>query len=120
MAFFVVHKDYADGARQKPITLSGVEFLRRFCQHILPHRFVKIRRYGIYSSRARSDRQKANPKMVVKTKVKETVQLRIKRLTGFDIYCCPFCKQGVMRVVEELPRVRSPTGFYAISAAPKL
>jgi hypothetical protein len=115
-----MHKDYADGARQKPITLSGVEFLRRFCQHILPLRFVKIRRYGIYSSRARSDRQKANPKMVVKAKLKETVQQRIKRLTGFDVYCCPFCKQGVMRVVEELPRVRSPTGFYAISAAPKL
>ncbi|MBK8805589.1 MAG: transposase [Bacteroidales bacterium] len=27
----------------------GVEFLRRFCLHILPSRFVKIRRYGIYN-----------------------------------------------------------------------
>jgi hypothetical protein len=40
-----MHKDYTDGAKQKPITLSGVEFLRRFCLHILPRRFVKIRRY---------------------------------------------------------------------------
>ncbi|NEW81743.1 MAG: hypothetical protein GZ094_05205 [Mariniphaga sp.] len=49
-----MHKDYADRAKQKPTELGGVEFLRRFCQHILSHRFVKIRRYGIYSSRART------------------------------------------------------------------
>ena len=106
-----MHKDYGDGAKQKTITLDGVEFLRRFCQHILPHRFVKIRRYGIYSSRARSVRQKANTKMVIK--VKETVQDRIKRLTGFDVYRCPFCKTGTMHRMEELPRVRSPSSFYA-------
>ncbi len=29
----------------------GVEFLRRFCMHILPKGFVKIRYYGIMSSR---------------------------------------------------------------------
>lgn len=107
-----MHKDYLDGAKQKPITLSGVEFLRRFCQHILPHRFVKIRRYGVYSSRARASRQKENPKMEIKLRAKETVQERIKRLMGFDVYLCPFCKQGVMHKVMELPRVRSPTGFY--------
>jgi hypothetical protein len=27
-----------------------VEFTRRFAQHILPHRFVRIRHYGILSS----------------------------------------------------------------------
>ena len=107
-----MHKDYRNGAKQTPVTLDGVEFLRRFCQHILPHRFVKIRRYGIYSSRARAVRQKANTKMVIKVKEKETMQERIKRLTGFDVYLCPFCKKGVMQVVEKLPRVRSPSGFY--------
>jgi hypothetical protein len=106
-----LHKDYTDGARQKPITMDGVEFLRRFCLHILPHRFVKIRRYGIYSSRARTTRQKQNPKMVIKPK--ETSQERLKRLTGFDVYRCPFCKKGMMCIIEKLPRVRSPSGFYA-------
>lgn len=42
-----MHKDYAGGSKQKPMKLTGVEFLHRFCQHILPHRFVKIRRYGL-------------------------------------------------------------------------
>jgi hypothetical protein len=31
-------------------TLTGVEFLRRFTQHVLPKRFVKIRHYGLYAS----------------------------------------------------------------------
>jgi hypothetical protein len=120
-----MHKDYSDGAKQKPVTLDGVEFLRRFCQHILPYRFVKIRRYGIYSSRARAIKQKQSPAMVVKLKPKETTQERFKRLTGFDVYLCPFCKQGVMQVVEVLPRlpkhctagspkIRSPTNFYSL------
>jgi hypothetical protein len=60
-----MHKDYRNGANQKPLTLDGVEFLRRFCLHILPHCFVKIRRYGIYSSRAKALKQKQNPKMVI-------------------------------------------------------
>lgn len=108
------HKDYANEAKQKPITLTGIEFLRRFCQHILPRRFVKIRRYGIYSHRARALKKKANPKIEIKLKTKETTQERIKRLLGFDVYQCPFCKNGTMHVVEELPRIRSPSNFFAI------
>ena len=112
------HKDYRDGAKQKPVTLGGVEFLRRFCQHILPHRFVKIRRYGIYSSRTRAEKKKQNPKMKIKLRKKESMQERIKRLMGFDVSRCPYCKQGTMYRVEELPRVRSPTNFYSLSIRP--
>ena len=42
---------------------------------------------------------------------KETVQQRIERLTGFDVYRCPYCKKGYMREVEVLPRIRSPGNF---------
>lgn len=31
-------------------TVTGVEFLRRFVQHVLPNRFVKVRHYGLYAS----------------------------------------------------------------------
>jgi predicted Zn-ribbon and HTH transcriptional regulator len=30
-------------------TVAPVEFLRRFVEHVLPHRFVKIRHYGLYA-----------------------------------------------------------------------
>jgi hypothetical protein len=43
---FIV-KDYHNRAVKKSITLDGAEFLRRFVQHILPHRFIKIRRFRI-------------------------------------------------------------------------
>lgn len=44
-----IAKDYRDRAAKKPVTLDGVEFLRRFCMHVFPKRFVRIRRYGIYN-----------------------------------------------------------------------
>lgn len=47
------YKDYADGNEQKVLTLSADEFLRRFVQHVLPERFVKIRHYGLLANRRR-------------------------------------------------------------------
>jgi len=47
-------KDYRDGAKSKVMRLSTEEFLRRFAMHILPHRFVRIRHYGILSYHGRS------------------------------------------------------------------
>jgi hypothetical protein len=47
------YKDYADAARTKAMTLDGVEFLRRWVQHVLPRGFVKIRHYGLLANRGR-------------------------------------------------------------------
>ena len=49
-------KDYADGARSKTMTLAVGEFVRRFCLHLLPERFVKIRHYGLLANRQRQTR----------------------------------------------------------------
>lgn len=111
-----IHKDYRDNAKQKPITLTGVEFLHRFCMHILPIRFVRIRYFGIYSSRFRAKKHKDNPSMVIKPK-QETTADRIKRLTGFDVCRCPFCKKGTMRIVEVVTRIRSPGNTYTYFSA---
>ena len=50
------YKDYADDSKSKSMTLSLDEFLRRFCLHILPARFVKIRHYGLLANRGREGR----------------------------------------------------------------
>ena len=50
------YKDYSQGGRLRPMTLDLPEFLRRFCLHILPPNFVKIRHYGLLSNRDRSKR----------------------------------------------------------------
>jgi len=109
-----IAKDYRDKAKEKQITLRGVEFLRRFCLHILPSHFVKIRHYGIYNSTTKRNLElqfvpnklsgvdeNANPQ-------KETAQECIKRITGYDVYQCRECKKGTMHRIRTLPRIRSP------------
>ena len=49
-------KDYADGARRKTMVLEVGEFVRRFCLHLLPGRFVKIRHYGLLGNRQRQNK----------------------------------------------------------------
>ena len=49
-------KDYADGAKRKIMVLGLQEFVRRFCLHLLPERFVKIRHFGFLSNRQRQAR----------------------------------------------------------------
>jgi DNA-directed RNA polymerase subunit RPC12/RpoP len=48
------YKDYAHESRIRSMSLQQPEFLRRFCLHILPPRFVKIRHFGILANRDRS------------------------------------------------------------------
>lgn len=46
-------RDYRDGAAVKKLTLSAVEFIRRFSWHILPEGLVRIRHYGILGNNRR-------------------------------------------------------------------
>jgi hypothetical protein len=41
------------------ITLTGVEFLQRFLQHVLPRGCAKVRYYGLWSAAHRADRTRA-------------------------------------------------------------
>jgi Putative transposase len=47
-------KDYAHGNKQRIMTLTATEFLRRFCQHFLPRGFVRIRHFGYLASAHRT------------------------------------------------------------------
>jgi rubredoxin len=48
-------KDYAHGSKQRTMTLSPEEFLRRFVQHVLPRGFPRIRYFGWLANRARKE-----------------------------------------------------------------
>lgn len=111
-----IAKDYRDRSVKKPVTLDGVEFLRRFTMHILPRRFVKIRRYGIYNHTVKrnlklqfSELEKPTIDAIIKQKQPSETRLeRFERLTGINPCICPVCKSGLMVRVKELPRIRSP------------
>ena len=46
-------RDYADNGAIKHQTLPIETFVRRFCQHLLPRSFTKIRHYGILANHVR-------------------------------------------------------------------
>ena len=115
-----IAKDYRSGGVQKPVTLSGVEFLRRFAMHILPGRFVKIRRYGIYHHTTKANlelqfSEQSGPSIesLIREKGRpESRRQRFERLSGIDMCRCRVCKEGRMIILKVLPRIRSPAPVY--------
>jgi predicted nucleic acid-binding Zn ribbon protein len=97
-----VYKDYADN-KQKQMTLSAAEFIRRFEQHILPERFTKIRTYGYLGNRNRHRRiNEVLKKMKLplhKGLVKVPLQLRMIEQYGIDLTECPCCKGKTLQLV---------------------
>ena len=47
-------KDYTHGNKQRRMTVTAGEFLRRFVQHVLPRGFVRIRYSGFLASHSRA------------------------------------------------------------------
>ena len=47
------YRDYRHGSQLKELTLSALEFIRRFSLHILPPGLVRIRHYGILGNNRR-------------------------------------------------------------------
>jgi len=87
--------------KDKVITLSGVEFVRRFLMHVLPKGFVKIRHYGILANRNKKTKLKLCRKLTRSTKFKSqfknlTTAEIVKKITGKDIGKCPVCSSGNM------------------------
>jgi len=103
------------------LTLPVDTFITRFLQHVLPRGFTKIRYYGLLSSTARANLERAryllNLHAVASTApashtasatsvagaiiVAEPVALPAAR-------CCPVCRRGVFRLVARMRRCRAP------------
>jgi hypothetical protein len=104
-------RDYADDNRQKTMTLTADEFIRRFLLHVLPERYVRIRHFGLLANRNRKDNIAACHKMlsgenVTKEKRRETWREQLLRICGIDVTICPVCQKGKMCTIERLLPVR--------------
>jgi hypothetical protein len=99
------YKDYADGHRCKTLTLALPEFVRRFCLHLLPERFVKIRHYGLLSNRQRQERiarvrvALGVPPAPVGTESAAQPAAATETRQG-----CPYCGALALIWLEEVPR----------------
>jgi hypothetical protein len=91
--------------------LSGTEFLRRFCQHILPARFVRIRHYGLLSTSHRKDLrllQSSFGIIVPQRPEKKNWKEICRKHLNYDPDLCPHCGNGKMITIERLLPGRSP------------
>lgn len=104
------YHDYRDN-RQKKMTLSGLEFLRRFCQHILPRGYVRIRHFGLLSATKRGQLRSIQGTLgVVNTtgNIKKDWKQICRDHLSYDPDLCPHCKKGKMITIERSGPVRGP------------
>jgi hypothetical protein len=105
------YKDYREGGKQKLATLSGVEFLRRFALHILPHGLVRIRHYGFLASRNKAIQLNIAKKDLHQLKwhkIKYTwAQIAAEKL-NYKPLQCPVCNKETMMVIKIIEPERGP------------
>ncbi len=115
-------RDYAHGNKVKLMTLSAEEFLRRFLQHTLPPRFVRIRHYGLLANRGRQAKltqcRTALGQPPPQPSEPESVEAMVLRLTGIELYRCRSCQQGQLRVIALLLPVRTTPSIPQLSGVP--
>ena len=91
--------DYRHGSQRKDLTLSALEFIRRFSLHILPPGLVRIRHYGILgNNRRRRDIEAA--RAIFKRRgcaVEFQPQSLVDPPCGGT--CCPLCGKAGIRLV---------------------
>ena len=92
-------KDYADGCRRKTMRLELNEFVRRFCLHLLPERFVKIRHFGFLSNRQRRVRVAQARALLKQAPLSDTA------VAPEPDRVCPHCGSNRLLLVEVLPRI---------------
>lgn len=107
------YKDYARGGRRRVMALAPTEFLRRFCLHVLPRGFTRIRHYGLLANRnkrallARARAALAVPSFPIgntgdQPRALESIAQFWLRIAGRDITRCPCCNLGTLRVLKHL------------------
>ena len=112
--------DRRDG-RRKLMSLDGTEFLQRFCLHILPRGFVRVRHFGLLANRAGAELQrcrellatiqdsaaKSDPGAQQEPDAEPSLENQAERHT------CPEC-DGVLLVVATVLRQPLSVDIYAV------
>lgn len=109
-------RDYRHQNKQKLLTLSADEFLRRFLLHVLPQGFQRIRHYGFLGNRCRVTKLAQCRRLCALPSLSPRVsppqpdsRASSPHLTGRTWRSCPVCQQGHMhRIAVLMPFLFSP------------
>jgi len=94
--------------RTETMTITAVEFIRRFLLHSLPRGFVRVRHYGFLANRNRNEnlnaiRQLMDISVSLEKEIASLEEMMLQ-LTGIDITVCPCCTKGKMHLFAEIPK----------------
>jgi hypothetical protein len=92
----ISYRDNKDMGAKKQMSLSGVEFIRRYMWHVLPKGFMKIRYIGILSNRNRATKlemcQKATNSFEKALEYKKmTNKMILQKVSNGKAFTCPAC-----------------------------
>ena len=97
--------------KTESVTITAVEFIRRFLLHSLPKGFVRIRHYGYLANRNRSANLNTIRRLMglslPPTKEMTSLEEMMQKLTGIDITICPCCSDGKMQFFAQIPKYRA-------------
>jgi Putative transposase/Transposase zinc-binding domain len=94
-------KDYRHGSQPRTMTVSAVEFLRRFFLHVLPRGFVRIRFFGFLAARRRAHDLPRCRRALNARPCQTPAAPAIESTTPSTSWPCPRCG-GTMMVIERL------------------
>jgi Putative transposase len=107
---------YQDGQtkKQQIATLPAPEFIRRFLQHVLPHRFQKVRCFGFFRPQQRQHLQQIKAGLAVPPSAQHSLPQPLPtddmpNQPDPKVIRCPHCGRP-MQLVEELPRQKLSSG----------
>ena len=108
-------KDYRHGNKKTKITLSTVEFIRRFGLHVLPKGFTRIRHFGILSS---SWKREKLPKLQILLATTPTPDIHSKE--PLQHRRCTSCKKGVLETILTFDSRGPPENWKKLNTNKKL
>ncbi len=102
-------RDNKDGGKQKIMTLTAKEFIRRYLLHVLPTGFMKIRYIGIISNRNKNTKLKLCQKLTntVLDLVKSSAEDILLKMTKGNLFICPACKGTNFKLASVLNPLNS-------------
>ena len=103
-------KDYKKGGQKTTMTLNTKEFIRRFCLHILPKGYTRIRHFGILSSSWKKEKlPKLQADLGVKEEEKEVENVSLLKR-------CPSCKIGKLETIFSFDGRGPPINYEELAA----
>ena len=117
------YRDRQDGNRVKTTSLEGPRFCLQFLNHVLPPGFVRIRRYGFWSNRARKARSEMARRALSADAppplLRESRSAACLRIFGKDPTRCTKCGEGQLVLVGRWPPTKVPMDIVFANLFPR-